>query len=214
MNVHSWGTRSHFSGWVSFMWAAACIDGSALLDLIPHVPCKHWKRAKPGLLSSHSLCPSWPGLVWVQGWTSLHPCLRTETRWMVEVAGCRAGCPRSGCTKNQGTEMLTKHTAALRAALAVHLLLVVHQKEVAEHYRASQHPESVNVIAVVLLVDGNWAPTASEVQERARTQMCPAATLFLQTSFDPGVCVPAPQNPVFRKGWPRQEKVRDQQRGY
>lgn len=57
--------------------------------------------------------------------------------------------------KKQGTEMLTKHTAALRAALAVHLLLVVHQKEVAKHYHASQHPESVNVIAVVLLVDGN-----------------------------------------------------------
>lgn len=51
--------------------------------------------------------------------------------------------------------MLTKHTAALRAALAVHLLLVVHQKEVAKHYHASQHPESVYVIAVVLLVDGN-----------------------------------------------------------
>lgn len=47
------------------------------------------------------LCPSWPGLVWVQGWTSLHPCLRTETWWMAEVAGCRAGRPRSGCTKNR-----------------------------------------------------------------------------------------------------------------
>lgn len=214
MNVHSWGTRSHFSGCVSFMWAAACIDGSALLDLIPHVPCKHWKRAKPGLLSSHSLCPSWPGLVWVQGWTSLHPCLRTETWWMVEVAGCRAGRPRSGCTKNRARRcsQSTRLLSELPSQSTCSWLFT--KKEMAKHYCASQHPESVNVIAVVLLVDGNWAPTASEVQERARTQMCPAATLFLQTSFDPGVCVPAPQNPVFRKGWPRQEKVRDQQRGY
>lgn len=74
---------------------------------------------------------------------------------MVEVGGCRAGTSTVRLHKSQGTEMLAKHMAALRAALAVRRFLFFHQKEMAKHYCASQYPESVYVIAVVLLVDGN-----------------------------------------------------------